>query len=262
MINKSIDERGSVFIGGLMRMTKILRRAAVSSLTRIPHAALCFAVLLATAALVTTGCDMDGGEQTVPETTLVCLGDSLTAGYGAVEPKKEDRSKSYPAYLQEKVKMPVINKGVSGAFSAGGLSQINSILETDNPRILIIELGANDYLLGRLIGGVPVSETYENLQAIIDKANDGQRKIYLAKFYTEQVAKDLGVGDELIKQYDDMFDALASENDVELIADIWTGVWGIHMSDEHHPNAEGYKIMADNYFNAMKDYLEENGLVK
>jgi acyl-CoA thioesterase-1 len=260
MVNKSIDERGSVFVGGLMRMTKILRRAAVFLPTRISHAALCFVVLLATVALVTTSCDMNGGEQTVLGTTLVCLGDSLTAGYGAVEPKKEDRLKSYPAYLEDKVNMPVINKGFSGVPSAYGLSQIDSILETENPRILIIELGANDYLLWN----VPVDKTHENLQAIIDRANDGQRKIYLVKFYTEQMTKDLEADSETIKQYDAMFNTLASKNDVELINDIWTGVWGKpeYMSDEHHPNAEGYEIMADNYFNAMKPYLMANGLVK
>jgi acyl-CoA thioesterase-1 len=192
------------------------------------------------------------------EETLVCLGDSLTAGYGAVESKKDDKTKSYPAYLQKKVNMPVINKGLSGGSSAYGLSQINSILETENPHILIIELGANDYLLWN----VPVNKTHENLQAIIDRANDGQRKIYLAKFYTEQVATDLKADPKTIDQYDAMFTALASEDNVELIADIWTGVWGKseYMSDEHHPNAEGYEIMANNYFDAMKDYLEANGL--
>jgi acyl-CoA thioesterase-1 len=190
--------------------------------------------------------------------TLVCLGDSLTAGYGAGGSKKEDRLKSYPAYLEGKVKMPVINKGVSGDSSAGGLSRINSILETENPRILIIELGANDYLLWN----VPVNKTHENLQAIIDRANDGQRKIYLAKFYTEQVAKDLEAEAETIKQYDAMFNALASEDNVELINDIWADVWGKpeYMSDAHHPNAGGYKIMADNYFKAMEPYLTTNGL--
>ncbi|MDR0411505.1 MAG: GDSL-type esterase/lipase family protein [Treponema sp.] len=191
---------------------------------------------------------------------LVCLGDSLTAGYGAVEQGKEDKSKSYPVYLQEKVNIPVVNKGVSGVSSDYGLLQIDSILETENPRILIIELGANDYLLW----GVPVNKTHENLQAVIDRANDGQREIYLAKFYTEQMAEDIEADAETIEQYDDMFNALSSNDNVELISDIWDGVWGnpALMSDTHHPNAEGYAIMADNYFNALKPYLTANNLTK
>jgi lysophospholipase L1-like esterase len=66
----------------------------------------------------------------------------------------------------------------------------------------------------------------------------------------------------IINQYDEMFDTLAMSDDVELIDDIWKGVWGIHMSDSVHPNARGYEIMADNYYNAMKPYLQTNNLLK
>ena len=69
---------------------------------------------------------------------------------------------------------------------------------------------------------------------------------------------------ELIKIFDDIYDSLASKNNVELIEDIWDGVWGIpgYMSDEVHPSAAGYKIMADNYFKALKPYLLENDYLK
>ena len=60
---------------------------------------------------------------------------------------------------------------------------------------------------------------------------------------------------EMINRYDDMFDALAESDTVELIDDIWKGVWGIYMSDAVHPNARGYEIMANNYYDAIKPYI-------
>ena len=66
----------------------------------------------------------------------------------------------------------------------------------------------------------------------------------------------------MIKQYDIMFNTLASLSNVTLIEDIWQGVWGINMSDAIHPDAAGYEIMADNIFNVLKPYLETNNLLK
>jgi acyl-CoA thioesterase-1 len=199
-------------------------------------------------------------------TTLVCFGDSLTAGFGATVSGADDKTKSYPAYLQSKVNMPVINAGLSGDASSGALKRINSDVLSKNPRIVIIELGANDpFWL------IPLSETARNLQSIIDSLNDGNRKIYIAKFYTEAIAREMannvGITDyavqtRIVAQYDTMYKSLVSKNKIELIDDIWDGVWGIHMSDTVHPNAAGYEIMADNYLNAMKPYLQTNNLLK
>jgi acyl-CoA thioesterase-1 len=198
--------------------------------------------------------------------SLVCLGDSLTAGYGATTPGVDDKTKSYPAYLQNKVNIPVINAGISGDTTSQALLRINTDVLTENPRIVIIELGAND-----LFQRIPLATTKDNLQKIIDLINDGNRKIYIAKFYTEEVAR--AMADEfgiknydwqtgLINQYDTMFDTLASSNNAELIDDIWNGIWGKYMSDTVHPNAKGYELMADNYYKAMKPYLETNNLLK
>jgi lysophospholipase L1-like esterase len=73
---------------------------------------------------------------------------------------------------------------------------------------------------------------------------------------------DYGEQTELITQLDNMYNTLASSNNIALIDDIWSGVWGVHMSDTIHPDAQGYEIMANNYFNALKPYLEANSLVK
>jgi lysophospholipase L1-like esterase len=59
-----------------------------------------------------------------------------------------------------------------------------------------------------------------------------------------------------------MFASLIVSENIELIEDIWDGVWGIYMSDALHPNAVGYQKMANNYFNRIKVYLQNNNLLK
>jgi len=214
--------------------------------------------------VVLAGCS--NGSTNYRDGTLVCLGDSLTEGYGAVTPGVVDRSKSYPAYLQNRVNIPVINAGVSGNTSAQGLARVDTEVLSKNPKIIVIILGAND--LGR---GIPVTTTKDNLQNIIDKVNDGNRKIYLAKFYTEAVTRalantfgftDYAFQSAIINQYDNLFNTLAAENNLTLIEDIWNGVWGINMSDAVHPDAKGYEIMANHIFNILQPYLQENNLLK
>jgi len=198
--------------------------------------------------------------------TLVCFGNSLTSGHGAVIPGVDSPEKSYPAFLQNKVSIPVINAGKTGDTTAQGLSRINNDVLSKNPRIVIIELGAND-----LFQGVSLTTTYENLKKIISMLNDGNRRIYLAKFYTETIARDMmnmlqitGYNEQtaVLDLYDSMFNELVLSDNIVLIDDIWAGVWGIHMSDHIHPNEKGYEIMADNYFNALKPYLQENNLLR
>lgn len=191
---------------------------------------------------------------------LVCLGNSLTAGNGAVTPGLDDKSKSYPAFLQRKLKIPVINAGVSGNTASQGLARVNSEVLPHNPDIVIIELGAND-----IFQAIPIRVTQENLQEIITRLDNGKRKIYLAKFYTEPVARmiygllnvtDYDKQTALIKEYDVLFETLAASNNVELIEDIWDGLLNEHMADDMHPNQKGYAIMAENYLKILKPYLD------
>jgi len=206
------------------------------------------------------GCD--DGSTKGKDITLVCLGDSLTAGYGAAKPSVEDKSKSYPAYLQKKTGISVINAGVSGDTTIEALSRVDSDVLSHKPDIVIILLGANDFF--HLT--IPVSTTQRNLQTIIDKVDNRNRKIYLAKFYTDEVAASFSdilpipipsvIIDLYVSQYNNMYKALAESNNIELIEDIWTGVWVDHMSDPIHPNAEGYEIMADNIYKVIEPYLQ------
>ena len=199
---------------------------------------------------------------------LACYGDSLTAGTSATRVGQVDKENAYPAFLQKKVRIKVENFGISGDTAGQALARIDDVLAV-NPRIVIIELGANDFL-----SGISLATTLNNLDAIITMLSDGQRKIYLAKFYTDEVVRAylrfmnfFGDTDPAEKkaQYDNIFSTLASRHDVELIEDIWTGVWGTeHMSpfDRIHPRASGYKIMADKYFEALRPYLAANNYIR
>jgi len=207
-------------------------------------------VLLLALSMTFFGCDNDSTNNN--DVIIVCLGDSLTAGYGATTPSVDDKSKSYPAYLQKTTNISVINSGVSGNTTTQGLARVDSDVLSYNPNIVIILLGAND-----VFSGIPISMSQNNLQNIINKIDNGNRKIYLAKPYTDVIATALSISSDTITQYNNMFFTLAtSSSNITLINDIWDGIWGIHMSDIIHPNAKGYEIMADNIYNVIKPYLE------
>jgi acyl-CoA thioesterase-1 len=208
---------------------------------------LALTLVLGIMACATTG-DPSTGDSTSGEETIVCLGDSLTAGANATVVGKDDKSKSWPAFLQNKVNIPVINAGVSGNTTAQGLARVKRDVLSKNPRIVIILLGGNDYQK------ISLATSQKNLQKIIDMVNDGKRKIYLVIFFP-------GWPDQAR-----MFIRLASSNNIELIRSLWDGF--VDMDKEHisadgmHPNAKGYELMADNIFNALKPYLEANNLLK
>jgi acyl-CoA thioesterase-1 len=211
-------------------------------------------VLCVIFSVVFMACATTGGSTSASTSvgeTIVCLGDSLTAGNGATVVGKDDKSKAWPAFLQNKVNIPVINAGVSGDTTAQGLARVKRDVLSKNPRIVIIFLGNNDYFQK-----VPLATTKNNLQKIIDMVNDGRRKIYLTRCY----------GGGWNDQVEDMFNTLlASSNNIEKIDGFLDGVWEVkeNMSaDGIHPNAKGYEIMADNIFEVLKPYLEANNLLK
>ena len=220
------------------------------------------AVIIAIAALVLglAGCGTDNSPSERP---IVCLGDSLTEGFGASTPGEVDRSKSYPAFLQSKVTAQVINAGISGDTAAGGLARVDRDVVSKDPQTVIILLGGNDFLQGR-----PADYTKDDLQAIIDRLRDQDRKIFLASFIGDSAWEsnmrgklqgmlpsfiDMNIIDAHLSEYKKIFSELASENrDVVFIPNIWTGVSDDQMSDPIHPNAEGYSKIADTIYNAMR----------
>ncbi|MCA1633693.1 MAG: arylesterase [Acidobacteria bacterium] len=184
--------------------------------------------------------------QTLPK--IVAFGDSLTAGYG-LSPKE-----SYPSILQQKLdaegyKYEVVNAGVSGDTSAGGLRRIDWSLEDGDVRFIILELGANDFLRGQ-----PVKETRRNLSQIIERAQARGAQVLLAGMYTTTNA-----GDAYLKEIDEVFKSLADDHDLPLIPFFLENVAGkrdLNLDDGVHPNAEGTKIVADTVYKYLKPLLE------
>ncbi len=180
---------------------------------------------------------------------IVAFGDSLTAGFGLSE------NETYPALLQERLRQDgydyeVINAGVSGDTSAGGVRRIDWVLD-ENVRILILELGANDFLRGH-----PVAQTKKNLAVIIERAQEENVRVLLAGMFAPT-----NTGWEYQEQIQQMFNDLSREKAVPLVPFFLEGVAGIptlNLADGIHPNAAGTKIVAENVYKYLKPMLSSD----
>jgi acyl-CoA thioesterase-1 len=194
-----------------------------------------------------------------PKPVIVCFGNSLTAGKGALP------DESYPALLQRRVKAKVVNSGVSGDTIGEALKRIDTDVLAHNPDLVVIELGANDFLDALNGKALDMTSLYGEYKSIVEKLAAGNRRIYLVKFYTHEMALAwLRNNLELYNRFEQLFETLAAEYHADIIKNIWEGIWPQPnlMSDDIHPNAEGYRIMAEHYFEALKPWLEERELLK
>jgi acyl-CoA thioesterase-1 len=178
---------------------------------------------------------------------IIAFGDSLTAGFGLSE------KESYPYLLQEKLKadgydFEVVNAGVSGDTSLGGLERAEWVLEQDNAKILILELGAND-----LLRGIPVAKMKANLDQIIRKSKAKNLKVLLCGMLAPPT-----MGAEYQRDFTKAFPDLAAEHKVAFLPFLLENVAldkDLNQADGIHPNAKGSKIMADNIYKALKPLL-------
>jgi len=171
--------------------------------------------------------------------TIVFFGDSLSAGYGLDEP-----TLAFPGLIQRKLdslKMDyqVVNAGVSGETSSGGVGRIDWILNQPVD-VFVLELGANDGLRG-----IPVETTVKNLQTIMDsvKSKNPSVKIILAGM---QVPPNMGA--KYANAFKAIFPTLAEKNKVALIPFLLEGVGGepaLNQADGIHPNEEGHRKVAE-----------------
>ena len=179
---------------------------------------------------------------------IVVLGDSLTAGLGL----RIDRA--YPALLGERLKQEglnyeVVNAGVSGDTSAGGLSRLDWALAGD-VRILIVALGGNDALRG-----LPIDELKQNLSTIIERAQARHITVILAGMEAPP-----NFGRDYIVAFHKVYPALAQKYHVALVPFLLQGVAGIdrlNQRDGIHPTAEGARIVADNVWAALKPIVDK-----
>ena len=184
--------------------------------------------------------------------TILFLGDSLTAGLGVAE------EQAYPALIEKKIReqnllFEVINAGISGDTTAGGLARLDWVLQK-KINVLVLALGANDGLRG-----LPVTQTKANLQAIIDrvKAKNPGVKIVIAGM---QIPPNMG-GD-YTAEFRQVFADLARENRAALIPFLLEGVAGhddLNQADHIHPTAAGHKIVAENVWRILEPLLRKSG---
>jgi acyl-CoA thioesterase-1 len=180
---------------------------------------------------------------------IIAFGDSLTAGFGLSE------KESYPYLLQERLKaegydFEVVNAGVSGDTSLGGLDRADWVFEQDNEKIVILELGAND-----LLRGTSVAKMRANLDQIIRKAKAKNLKVLLCGMLAPPT-----MGAEYQREYTRTFPELAAEHKVAFLPFLLENVAldrELNQADGIHPNPKGTRIMADNIYNALKPLLAE-----
>jgi acyl-CoA thioesterase-1 len=169
---------------------------------------------------------------------ILFYGDSLTAGYGlSVE-------EAFPSLVEEKLaqqgkSVKVVNAGLSGETSAGGLSRLNWVLRQPVD-IFVLELGANDGLRG-----LPLEQTEKNLQAIIDKVKEKNKNV---KFVIAGMMVPPNMGPEYTEKFKKLYPELAKKNKATLIPFLLKDVAGIeslNQADGIHPNVAGHKIVAE-----------------
>lgn len=190
---------------------------------------------------------------------ILAFGDSLTAGHDV------DRDMAYPAQLQRRLDAEgyayrVVNQGVSGDTTSGGLARLENALELE-PEVVILELGANDGLRG-----VPLDTARENLAVMIEAFQSVEARVVLAGLTLPR-----NYGPDRIREFEDMFTGLAAEYDTALIPFFLEGLVDLAaldsgradprdfaqymQSDGTHPTAAGYTIVSETVFDAIEGHL-------
>lgn len=172
--------------------------------------------------------------QPVPEvknSTIVWVGDSIGAGYGASE------GNSPPDYLARQLGLPVINESTSGDTTADGVAKM-PVVQAHEPGLVIIQLAGNDALRK-----LSPTETEANLRQMIETFLADGSAVMVVGIRTGMFSK----------EYDDLFEMLADEYNVLYLPDALKGLFGRteYMADPIHPNDAGSAILAERVFDAI-----------
>lgn len=180
--------------------------------------------------------------------TVLVLGDSLAAGFGV------DPSEAFPAVLQQRAEasgmsVRVINGGVSGDTTAGGLRRLDWMLRSPVD-VLFLELGGNDGLRG-----LPIESTRSNLTAIIQKTRSRHPK---AEIVVAGMQMPPNVGQDYADRFRALFPAVAHEEKATLVPFLLEGVGGVpdlNLPDQIHPTAQGHRMIASNAWPVLEPLL-------
>ncbi len=170
------------------------------------------------------------------EPLVVFLGDSLTAGYGL------GGEQAYPALVEKRLEeegipVEVLNAGVSGDTTAGGLARLDWLL-SQKPDVVVVGLGGNDGLRG-----LPLEQAEHNLREIVRRSKAAGARVLLLGMQIPP-----NYGPEYAQGFSDMYPRIAKEMDVPLVPFLLEGVGGVaglNQSDGIHPTAEGQEKVAD-----------------
>ena len=183
----------------------------------------------------------------VEDRVIVVLGDSLTAGLGVAA------DEAYPALVQARLRREgfayrVVNAGVSGDTTAGGLRRLDWVLRS-RPAIVIVALGANDGLRG-----LPVAAMRDNLVAIVTRLRGAGARVLLAGMRMPP-----NYGDAYTRAFAETFARVARQTRVALLPFLLDGVAGdpaLNQPDGIHPNAAGQRVVAETVWRALRPLLE------
>ncbi len=182
--------------------------------------------------------------------TIVFFGDSLTAGYGLENPMAD----AYPSLIEKKIeaeKLPyrVVNAGLSGETTAGGVRRIDWILRQPVD-VFVLALGGNDGLRG-----VDPATTRANLETILAHV---RAKYPDAKLVVAGMQMPASMGADFARAYGEVFPAVARENHATLIPFLLDRVGAVpdlNQRDGIHPNPDGHRLVADNVWKVLRPLL-------
>jgi lysophospholipase L1-like esterase len=174
---------------------------------------------------------------------IICFGDSITFGYGV------DPGQDYPSALAGKLNAPVINAGIDGDTSTEALRRLDADVLKRDPFLVIIEFGGNDFLRE-----VPREITANNIKQMVEKIQARGAMVAIV---------DISAG-IFMREYRQAYAAIAREKGTIFIPSILSGIITnpSMKSDFLHPNAPGYKIIAETVFRAIKPYLNKEIIAK
>lgn len=172
--------------------------------------------------------------------TVLILGDSLSYGTGA------NQGEDYPTLLAKTTGWKIINEGIPGDTTAGGLTRLPNLLEESQPQLLIVELGGND-----LLRQVPQSQVIANLKAILLLAKTQNVKTILVAIPEINPLK------AAVRSLDDhpLYETIAQETATPLVTEVFSEVLSDNRlkSDQIHPNAAGYAVVSAEMYEALQD---------
>jgi len=183
-----------------------------------------------------------------PQRTLICFGDSITAGYGL------DVNKSYPADLEKLLTsrgyfVHVLNQGVSGNTTKDAVARVSSIVAL-HPEVVVVEFGGNDGLRG-----LPLDVTRKNLDAVLTTLQAAKIRILLVG-----ITLPPNYGAEYIQSFNAVYREAAAKHHVSLMPMLYDGIYtipGAIQDDGIHPTAKGSELIAEHMLPLLLSLLRK-----